>query len=91
MPRWTAEIEAVGWSIGAMATAVEAEAAQRRPPAPELSTPELRELAHQALAPDGPLAARKVFTRRDVVVAVAPQLYRCRVALSGKPHCARPK
>ena len=75
LPRWVAEIEAAGWSVEALAAAVEREAAARRPPSPELTPSELRELAHQALAPDGPLAQRKVFSRRDVIVAVAPHLY----------------
>ena len=35
----------------------------------------LRKLVDQVLDPDGALAARKVFTRRDVLVAVAPSLY----------------
>ena len=75
LPRWVAEAEAAGWSIEAMAAGVEREAATRRPPSPELTPSELRQLAHQALAPDGPLTQRKVFSRRDVIVAVAPHLY----------------
>src|SRR5918997_2378302 len=58
-----------------MAAAVQREAAARRLPPAQLAAAELRELAQKALAPDGPLAARKVFSRRDVIVAVAPQLY----------------
>ena len=32
-------------------------------------------LVAEALAPDGPLAQRKVFSRGDVIVAVAPRLF----------------
>ena len=74
LPRWVAEAEAVGWSVEAMTTAVEREAAAYRPPV-ELSAVEVRALATGALAPDGPLATRKVFSRRDVIVALAPSLY----------------
>ena len=35
----------------------------------------MRVIVHEVLDPDGALAARKVFTRRDVLVAVAPSLY----------------
>ncbi len=40
-----------------------------------LSSPEVEALVADALGPDGPLAARKVFTRADVIVAVAPALF----------------
>lgn len=75
MPRWEAEIEATGHSIEGLAGAVEHEATAWRRPSPELSALELRTLAEGALAPDGPLAERKVFSARDVIVAVAPHLY----------------
>jgi conjugative relaxase-like TrwC/TraI family protein len=75
MPRWHGEIEAAGWSVERILGAVEHEAANRRLPGPHVSSYEARHVAEEALAPDGPLAARKVFCRRDVIVAVAPQLY----------------
>lgn len=75
MPRWEAEIEAAGHSVAGLSRAVEAEARAWRRPSPELSAWELRTIAEEALAPDGPLATRKVFTSRDVIVAVAPHLY----------------
>ena len=74
LPRWGAEAEAVGWGVEAITMAVEREAAAYSPPL-ELSAEERRALAVGALGPDGPLAARKVFSRRDVIVALAPQLY----------------
>ena len=75
MPRWTAEIEAAGWSIDRVNGAIDREAAQRRRPTPQVSAHEVRSIVEGALHPDGPLAARKVFTQRDVIVAVAPHLY----------------
>jgi conjugative relaxase-like TrwC/TraI family protein len=75
MPPWHAEIEAAGWSVERILEAVEHEAANRRFPGPHVSAYEARQVAQEALAPDGPLAQRKVFCRRDVIVAVAPHLY----------------
>src|SRR5436305_267196 len=75
MPRWVAEIGEVGWSVESLGQAIDREAAAHRPPSPTLSAEEVRSIVNQVLDPDGALAARKVFTRRDVVVAVAPSLY----------------
>ena len=71
MARWRSEIESVGWSIESLQRAVSEH--RRRPLRPV--RPDGREIAIKALAPDGPLAARKVFARRHVVVAVAPELF----------------
>ena len=75
MPRWVAEMGEVGWSVEAIAQAVDREAAERRRPSPTLSAGEVPAVVNRVLDADGALAARKVFTRRDVVVAVAPALY----------------
>ena len=75
MPRWVGEIGEVGWSVERIAAEVDRAAVERRLRPPELSSYELRAAAEAALDPDGPLAARKVFTKRDVIVAVAPGLY----------------
>jgi conjugative relaxase-like TrwC/TraI family protein len=75
LPRWVAEIGDVGWSVEAIAHAIDREAAARRPPSPTVAAAEVRGIVKGVLDPDGALAARKVFTRRDVVVAVAPALY----------------
>ena len=75
MPRWVAEIGEVGWSVERVAASIEQEAARYRRPRPELTNAELRTIATQALADDSALVARKVFSKRDVIVAVAPQLY----------------
>jgi hypothetical protein len=75
MPRWENEIEAVGWSVERIVDAVEREAAAYQRPRPELTDYELRNIATEALADGSPLVARKVFAKRDVIVAVAPALY----------------
>ncbi|MGH9153637.1 MAG: AAA family ATPase [Acidimicrobiales bacterium] len=75
LPRWVAEMAEVGWSVQALTQAIDREAAERRPPAPTLGAQEVRDVVNEVLHPDGALAARKVFTRRDVLVAVAPSLY----------------
>lgn len=73
MSRWRAEIEAVGWSIEALERAVRQNGRQRQ--RHQLDRSKDQAIVDAALAPDGPLAARKVFSRRHVVVAVAPQLF----------------
>jgi len=75
MPRWVAEIEHVGWSIEAIAAAIEREALEYQRPRPELTNYELRSIATGALVDGSPLVARKVFAKHDVIVAVAPALY----------------
>ena len=75
LPRWVAELDEVGWSVEALAQAIDREALARRPPTPTVGAHEVGDLVAQALHPDGPLAARKVFSRRDVLVALAPALY----------------
>ena len=75
LPRWKAEIEAVGWSVERIAATVEHEAAAYRRPSPKLSNYELRAIAQEVLADDGPLVTRKIFSKRDVIVAVVPHLY----------------
>jgi len=75
MPGWVAEIERVGWSIEAIAAAIEREALEYQRPRPELTNYELRSIATEALADGSALVARKVFAKHDVIVAVAPALY----------------
>lgn len=73
--RWHAEIEAAGWTVDELAQSIDT-AARARSPEPGLHATELhRRLMAEALAADGPLATRKVFARRDVIVALAPSLY----------------
>ncbi|HJV09562.1 MAG TPA: MobF family relaxase, partial [Acidimicrobiales bacterium] len=74
MARWQGELASVGWPVPELERSViEAGARARRPLS--LQPRERDRLVAEVLAPDGPLAARKVFSRRDVVVAVAPKLF----------------
>ncbi len=71
MARWRGEIASLGWSIESLQRAVEEPRRHHLRPAPVNEC----EVVRTALAPDGPLAARKVFARRHVVVALAPALF----------------
>lgn len=73
MARWQAEIENGPYTIAGIATDVDRACDQRI--TSELSDRDLDRLAAQLLAPDGRLAADKVFCRRDVIVAAAPHLF----------------
>ncbi len=75
MPRWVTEIEAAGSSVAAITHAVDAAVTEHPRPSGVLDPRDTRAVVNEVLAPDGALAARKVFTRRDVIVAVAPALY----------------
>jgi len=74
MPRWQAELESVGWPVAELARAVDAQR-RRRPLRQRLDRREEQKLIAEVLAPDGPLAERKVFARRDAIVGLAPHLY----------------
>lgn len=73
MARWQSEIEAGPYTIAGIAADVDRNRHQRI--TPELNDRDLDRLAAELLAPDGRLAADKVFCRRDVVVAAAPHLF----------------
>jgi conjugative relaxase-like TrwC/TraI family protein len=73
MARWHAELESVGWPVGELQRSVDAARALQH--ADLLSAEATRRLVDQLLAPEGPLASRKIFSRRDVIVAAAPHVY----------------
>jgi conjugative relaxase-like TrwC/TraI family protein len=75
MARWQGELESVGWPVAELARSVEAAKPRGRRLPPALAPEDQQRLVAEVLAPDGPLAERKVFTRRDVIVAVAPRLF----------------
>ncbi len=76
MAGWQIELESLGYSRDGLSAAVaEAGRSQNRDTWGRLSPGELEILADQALAADGRLAEMKVFTRADVVVAVAPKVF----------------
>ena len=68
--RWQAELEGIGHPVAALAASV-AEASRRLEPSP----PDLSQLIAGVLGPEGELGRRKVFSRPDAIVALAPALY----------------
>jgi len=73
---WRAELAAVGFTpAGVLADIDAAGAAGRRMVPARLSDRQLSALVAYSLGPAGRLAERKVFTRSDVVVAVAPLIF----------------
>ena len=74
LPRWLAELASVGWPVAELARAVD-DQRRRRPLRQHLDRREEQKLIAEVLAPEGPLAQRKVFARRDAIVALAPRLY----------------
>lgn len=75
MPRWLGELETAGLSVEGIVAGIEHAGAERQRVPQRLTAPEVAELVSQMLGPDSVLAERKVFTRADVTVAVAPQLF----------------
>ena len=79
--RWRAELTSVGWPAERLAEAIDAAAAAGLPA--RISFEDARRLISGALAPDGELARRKAFSRRHVLVELAPRLYGQDPALLG--------
>ncbi len=74
MDRWQAELASIGWPVKRLAGAIDAAAISAARPA-RLSVKDARRFVAGALAPDGELARRKVFSRRHLVVELVPHLY----------------
>ena len=74
MARWHAELEAVGWPVAELERSVAEARSRSRRPLP-LQPRERDRIVAEVLAPDGALVTRNVFSRRDVVVVVAPRLF----------------
>lgn len=74
MERWQAELASVGWPLDRLAAAIDA-AGGASAPIRRMGLRQVRQILSEALGPDGDLARRKVFFRRDVIVALAPHLY----------------
>ena len=72
--RWRGELAEVGWPADRLAAAIDAAARQTGPPQ-QLRVDQAREVLSEILGQDGDLARRKVFCKRDVLVAIAPHLY----------------
>lgn len=74
VPGWQAELAAAGYSRDRLWRSL-AEAAHRRTVPQPLDDARVRELADRVLGAESRLAQRKVFTRSDLIVAVAPYLH----------------
>jgi conjugative relaxase-like TrwC/TraI family protein len=73
MARWTAELASIDWTPDRLASSIDAASAARIVGEPSLA--ELHRVLGGLLADDGPLARMKVFSRRHLLVELAPQLY----------------
>jgi len=73
MVRWRAELAEIGITVDGMAADVAHESHRRI--AGDLTVEDIQRLAEELLGPEGRLAERKVFSRRDVLVAAAPHLF----------------
>jgi hypothetical protein len=74
LPVWRGELDAAGLGVDRLGRMVLEDARDAGPPQ-RLSSRAVDAIVTEALAADGPLAQRKVFTRADVIVAVAPALF----------------
>ena len=78
LPRWRAELADAGFPPEQLVADIERAGADYQRvhrPAKVLWDRELAELANDVLGPTGTLSERKVFSKRDVIVAVAPKLF----------------
>jgi conjugative relaxase-like TrwC/TraI family protein len=75
LPQWRAELAEAGFPLPELEAAIELAAAHRSRSPERLREAEIAAILEQALAPDGTLAEHKVFSQKDIVVAVAPALY----------------
>ena len=78
LPRWKAELTAAGFSPRQLVADIERAGLEYRKhhsPTAVLWDKELSSLARDVLGQDGTLSDRKVFSKRDVIVAVAPFVY----------------
>ncbi|HWG74112.1 MAG TPA: MobF family relaxase [Acidimicrobiales bacterium] len=78
--RWRAELAAVDWPVERLAASI-GQAAARRRPVPRLRLQDLRRLVATVTDGGGELARRKVFSRRQVIVELAPLLFGQRPAM----------
>ena len=72
--RWQGELASVGWPVERLAAAIDA-AAQHVGPPPKLSLKTVRRMLGDVLSAEGELARRKVFSRRHLLVELAPHLF----------------
>ena len=72
--RWQGELASIGWPVERLTAAIDGAARELGPP-PKLTLKSVRRMLDEVLSADGELARRKVFSRRHVLVELAPHLF----------------
>jgi conjugative relaxase-like TrwC/TraI family protein len=72
--RWQRELASIGWPVERLTAVVDGAAREFGPP-PKLTLKSVRRTLGDVLSADGELARRKVFSRRHVLVELAPHLF----------------
>ncbi|MBO0747409.1 MAG: AAA family ATPase, partial [Acidimicrobiaceae bacterium] len=72
--RWQAELASIGWPVERLAASIDS-AAQKVGSPPKLTLKTVRRMLGEVLSGEGELARKKVFSRRHVLVEVAPHLF----------------
>ena len=72
--RWRDELASIGWPVERLTAAIDG-AAQEVGPPPKLTLKSVRRMLGEVLSAEGELARRKVFSRRHVLVELAPHLF----------------
>ncbi|MEO7556543.1 MAG: MobF family relaxase, partial [Acidimicrobiales bacterium] len=75
LPLWQRELTDAGFAPLELARAIDNRAVDRPPLSPSLTVAEQQRLVNEVLSMDGPLAERKVFTRREIITVIGPHLY----------------
>jgi conjugative relaxase-like TrwC/TraI family protein len=72
--RWRGELASIGWPVERLTATIGRASAELGPP-PKLKLKGVRRMLGEVLSADGELARRKVFSRRHVLVELAPHLF----------------
>ncbi len=80
LARWRGELDAAGLPVADLLASIDQASAERARLRDDLTRDQVDALVAHTLGAEGRLSARKVFSRRDVVVAVAPSLFGLEVA-----------
>ncbi len=75
LARWRGELDAAGLPVADLLASIDQASAERARLRDHLTRDQVDALVAHTLGAKGRLSARKVFSRRDVVVAVAPSLF----------------
>jgi conjugative relaxase-like TrwC/TraI family protein len=76
MPRWRAELEAIGWPVERLVDALDEARSKCRGLAPALTAAQIDRITAELLDPEGEFLKRgKVFTRTRLIAEIAPMLY----------------